>query len=550
MPRTLFGHCTAAALLCAALLFAIPVVAQTFYGSIVGTVADPSHSVIPSAKIALTNTATGERRTATSGADGSYRFVNLLPGTYKLEVEAPGFQHYTQDQIEINVEATVRADVAMQLGSVEQTVEVTGAAPLLQTETATVGQVVNTRSVENLPLNGRNVMNLAANVAGVVPQGGAMGSATGKNVFAPGNYQIGGGTANQGASYYDGVPVNITYGNITALVPSQDAVSEFRVQSSNNTAEYGRYTGGVINLASKAGSNVIHGSAYEFLRNRALNAANFFANKAGAGKAAFVQNQFGADVGGPIFKDKTFFFFGYEGYRARQGNLFSYSVPTPAELKGDFSGYLNASGAQIPIYDPLTQCGQYNNPACGTSTAQRAPFPGNIIPANRFSPVAVKILAFPEYALPNTAGQPFTNNLNYARNAATGGDNDQINVRGDHQLSQKQRLLAREEDTSKAWKLTVGDWREREHWDDYVAAYEDALARCGTSWAPWYIVPADTKWYRDYVIARTIVEQLEPHERAWERALADLGKQRLRELQEADIPERNGKNNGAAKPKK
>jgi len=115
---------------------------------------------------------------------------------------------------------------------------------------------------------------------------------------------------------------------------------------------------------------------------------------------------------------------------------------------------------------------------------------------------------------------------------------------------QKQRLLAREEDTSKAWKLTVGDWREREHWDDYVAAYEDALARCGTSWAPWYIVPADTKWYRDYVIARTIVEQLEPHERAWERALADLGKQRLRELQEADIPERNGKNNGAAKPKK
>jgi hypothetical protein len=193
-------------LLCGAVLFSIPLAAQTFYGSIVGTVADPSHSVIPGAKVTLTNTATGERRTATSGADGSYRFVNLIPGTYELEVETAGFQRYTQNQIEINVEATVRADVAMQLGSVEQTVEVTGAAPLLQTETATVGQVVNTRSVENLPLNGRNVMNLASNVAGVVPQGGAMGSATGKNVFAPGNYQIGGGTANQLQGRYQQFP--------------------------------------------------------------------------------------------------------------------------------------------------------------------------------------------------------------------------------------------------------------------------------------------------------------------------------------------------------
>jgi PPK2 family polyphosphate:nucleotide phosphotransferase len=115
---------------------------------------------------------------------------------------------------------------------------------------------------------------------------------------------------------------------------------------------------------------------------------------------------------------------------------------------------------------------------------------------------------------------------------------------------QKERLLAREQDTSKAWKLTADDWRERERWDDYLAAYEDALARCGTAWAPWYIVPADTKWYRDYLVARAIVEKLEPYERAWERTLADMGKQRLRELQEADIPERNGNDNEKAKAKK
>jgi hypothetical protein len=438
MPSCKISH------LCLFLIGAVlPLSGQTFYGSIVGAVQDATGAAIANANVTVTNTSTSERHTVDTASDGGYRLVNLVPGTYSVMVEKPGFKRTTREGINIDVAAIARLDIAMEVGDVNQSIEVTGTAQLLQTENASLSQVVAERSVQELPLNGRNVLNLVSLSPGVVPQGSSDGNLTGKNVFAAGNYQIGGGTANQGASYYDGVPVNITYGNITALVPSQDAVSEFRVQTSNNTAEYGRYTGGVINLASKTGTNEFHGSAYEFLRNRALNAANFFANKTGAGKAAFVQNQFGADIGGPIRRDKTFFFFGYEGYRARQGNLFSETVPTPAELKGDFSGYLNASGGQIPIYDPLTQCGQYSNAACGTGTVQRAPFAGNIIPASRINPIAAKILAFPEYGLPNTAGQAFTNNLNYARNAATGGDNDQINVRGDHQLSDKQRLLAR-----------------------------------------------------------------------------------------------------------
>jgi hypothetical protein len=432
--------CLGLATLC---VLTVPILGQTFYGSVVGAITDSSGSPMPDATVTVTNTSTSERHSVVTTADGGYRFVNLVPGSYSIAVEKPGFKRTTRDGVNIEVAAIARLDISMEVGDVNQSVEVTGSAPLLQTENASLSQVVATRQVQELPLNGRNVLNLVSLAPGVVPQGSSDGNLTGKNVFAAGNYQIGGGTANQGASYYDGVPVNITYGNITALVPSQDAVSEFRVQTSNNTAEYGRYTGGVINLASRSGTNEFHGTAYEFLRNKALNAANFFANKTGAGKAAFVQNQFGADLGGPIIKDKTFFFFGYEGYRARQGNLFSETVPTPAELKGDFSGYLNASGAQIPIYDPLTQCGQYSNAACGSGTVQREPFPGNIIPANRINPVAAKILAFPEYGLPNTPGQPFTNNLNYARNASTGGNNDQINIRGDHQLSQKQRLLAR-----------------------------------------------------------------------------------------------------------
>ncbi len=392
-------------------------------------------------KVSISNPATGERHTVETDADGGYRFPNLLPGTYKVEISQTGFKQYLRDNIAVQVESTIRLDVPMQVGDLSQQIEVSAAAPLLQTENASLSQVINARSVEELPLNGRNILNLVNLSPGVVPQGSTDGNLTGKNVFAAGNYQIGGGTANQSVTLFDGVPVNITYGNVTALVPVPDAVAEFRVQTSNNSAEYGRYTGGVINVASKGGSNDFHGGVYEFLRNKQLNATNFFANKTGAGKAPFVQNQFGGSLGGRIIKDKLFFFGNYEGFRARQGNLFSLSVPTTAERTGDFSGYLNGSGAQIPIYDPATQCGAYGNSACGT--VQRTAFAGNLIPPSRIALVSKNLIAFPIHALPTDSGQNFTHLQNFNRNVATGGDNDQLNLRGDYQMSQKQRLLAR-----------------------------------------------------------------------------------------------------------
>jgi hypothetical protein len=291
-------------------------------------------------------------------------------------------------------------------------------------------------------LNGRNVLNLVAMVPGVVPQGSSDGSLTGKNVFAAGNYQIGGGTANQNASLFDGVPMTTTYGNIVALVPMQEAVSEFRVQTNNNSAEYGRFTGGVINIASKSGSNEFHGSAYEYLRNRSLNASTFFGNANKTGKPAFVQNQFGASIGGPIKKDKIFFF-GYEGFRQRQGNTFLLTVPQPELLRGEFSDYRSSSGALVPVYDPLTNCGYFGNPACPSSGPQRTPFPGNNIPANRINPVSANYVKFPYWALPTGPGQQYTHNFNFSRNVSTGGGNDQYNSRGDWNVSEKQRLLAR-----------------------------------------------------------------------------------------------------------
>ncbi len=424
-------------------LLAIPLAGQTFYGSIVGTVSDATGGVVPGATVTLTNIGTGERRAAETASDGAYRFVNLVPSAYRVEIERAGFKRYTRDQIQVNVEAAVRMDIRLEVGEVTQTVEVRSEATLLQTENASLSQVVAARSVQELPLNGRNVLNLVALVPGVVPQGGSEGNLTGKNVFAAGNYQIGGGTANQSATLFDGVPVNTAYSNATLLVPSQDAVSEFRVQTNSLSAEYGRYTGGVVNLASKSGTNEWHGGAYEFLRNTHLNAGTFFANASGAGKPDFHQNQFGANIGGPIRSNKTFIFASYEGYRQRQGSLIRYTVPTADRLAGDFSNFRNSSGAVIPIYDPMTQCSAYGNPACPASGPQRSVFPGNKLPADRIHPVAKKYIDWPYWGKPNNPGLQYTAQYNFVRNVSTGGNNDQVNIRGDQNVSDKQRILAR-----------------------------------------------------------------------------------------------------------
>jgi hypothetical protein len=424
-------------------LLTTPLAGQTFYGSVVGTVSDATGGVVPGATVTLTNNGTGERRTASTATDGAYRFMNLVPGIYKLEVEQAGFKHYTRDQVQVNVEAAVRVDIGLQVGEVTQSVEVSAEAALLQTENASLSQVVASRSVQELPLNGRNILNLVALVPGVVPQGSSEGSLTGKNLFAAGNYQIGGGVANQSATLYDGVAVNVAYGNATVLVPSQDAVSEFRVQTNNLSAEYGRYTGGVINLASRSGTNEFHGGAYEFVRNTHLNASDFFTNANKLAKPPFHQNQFGANIGGPIRKDKTFIFGSYEGYRQRQGVLFNYTVPTTERLTGNFSNLRGSSGALTPIYDPLTQCGAYGNSACPPSGPQRQPFAGNVIPKDRINPVAQKYIDFPYWGTPIAPGLQYTNQFNYPKNVATGGNNDQVNIRGDENVSDKQHLLMR-----------------------------------------------------------------------------------------------------------
>ena len=363
--------------LCVAGLFGEPLAAQTTYGSIAGTVTDASGAAIADAQVTLTNLGTAEKRVAQSGADGLYDFVNLLPGRYSILAEKTGFKRITRPEVLVEVGQSVRIDITLQVGDVNQTIEVTGETPLLQAETSSIGQVVEQRKANELPLNGRNVFSLITLAPSVVPQGSAGGTPVGVNPFGWGNFQVNGSFGNESAEYLDGQPLNIGYINLPVVIPTQDSIQEFKVQTSNLGADWGKFSGGIINLSTKSGSNGLHGEAYEYLRNRVLNAndpfnkASEILNKQPNKAPAFTQNQFGANAGGPLIiphvyegKDKTFWFFSWEGFRLRQGaSPVQTTVPTPAELGGDFS----AAGI-APIMDPCGGAVSANG-ACAGSTA-------------------------------------------------------------------------------------------------------------------------------------------------------------------------------------
>ena len=410
--------------------------AQNVYGTIAGRVTDASGAAVADATVTLINIGTSEKHIMQSSASGEYTFVNVLPGRYRVEGEKGGYKKFVRDPIVVEIESGLRVDIALQVGAQSETVEVTSEAPLLQPETQSLGQVVEGRAVTEAPLNGRNPLALVALVPGVVPQGSPSGgnssggNPVGANPFALGDFQVGGGQAGQSSILLDGVATNGAYLNIVTVVPTQDAIQEFKVQTNNLGPEYGRFAGGVINLSTKSGTNSFHGSAYEFLRNKVFDANDFFANRKGLPVPAFTQNQFGANVGGPVIKNKLFFFSGYEGYRLRKGNTITTSVPTALERTGDFS----QSG--FPIYDPLTSSSCTSG---GGICRTQLSFNGNlnVIDPARLDPTAVALLSY--FPLPNQPGE--TNN--FVENFSSGGNIDQLNERVDFNLSEKQRLFGR-----------------------------------------------------------------------------------------------------------
>src|SRR6266536_2005345 len=287
--------------------------AQVDTGSITGVIADASGAVVSGAKVTLTNEGTGASLTTTTGADGIYKFSPVRVGSYKLDVTSQGFQTTKQSGVQVNIGTNVSLNFNLKPGSQTETVEVTGAIPVLQTQDASVGQVVDQRSVNDLPLNGRNFTFLAQLVQGVnSPQadtrGNAGSGAFSANGFRPAqnNYMLDGIDNNSDT-------VDFLNGTNFVVLPPVDAIQEFKVQTSDFSAEYGRSGAAVLNATIKSGTNEFHGAAWEFFRNDKLDAADFFENAGGVPKGALRQNQFGVAAGGPILKNKVFIFGDYEG---------------------------------------------------------------------------------------------------------------------------------------------------------------------------------------------------------------------------------------------
>ena len=412
--------------------------AQSTYGAIVGSVTDSSGAAITDANVTLTNVGTSEKRSQSSGSDGLFTFVNLFPGQYRVDVEKQGFKHFARTGITVEVQQSTHIDAALQVGEVSQVVEVTAETPLLQSETSSLGTVVDTREANELPLNGRNIYNLTTITPSVVPQGNTMGTVVGKNPFDFANYQIGGAFANEAAEYLDGQPLNIGYINLPLEVPTQDSIGEFKVQYNNLGPEWGKFAGGVINLSTKSGTNTWHGSAYEYLRNKVFNANEYFnknqelSNGKSNTPPPFTQNQYGVTVGGAAIKNKTFAFFSWEAFRLRSATVFSTNVPTLAERTGDFSA------AGVPtIYDPLSvnpSTAPCNDP---TKACPRTTFSGNVIPTARLNSTALFLLKY--LPPPNSTSAAD----NFVKATSTGGNIDEYVARVDQTINSKSTLFGR-----------------------------------------------------------------------------------------------------------
>jgi len=394
---------------CASLLIlalAISAGAQATTADIVGTVTDTSGGAVPGAAVTVINLGTNARFSAPTDSAGDYAVSLLPPGRYAVRVEHSGFKAFTATDLTLDVSDRRRVDAQLTVGEVSEAVEVVAQAVALQTDSSTVSSVVPSKAMQDLPLNGRNFIALAQSVAGAnegPPNSEASGlrpddrrQSTQISVNAQGsqvNFQM-----------IDGIDNNERFiGNI-GVRPSVDGVEEIRVQTNVYTAEVGRTAGAVIDLVTKSGTNSFHGSLFEFLRNDKLDANDFFANAASKPLPEFRQNQFGGSVGGPIVKDKTFFFVDYEGLRFVKGLVYTSEIPTPAEISGDFS-------ATPGIYDPTSST---------VATTPRTPFPGNKIPQSMFNPIAVKYLAtIPTPTSPGLANN-FINTSTQTYNMHTG----------------------------------------------------------------------------------------------------------------------------------
>lgn len=382
--------------------------AQAGTGTITGVVRDQYGAVVPGATITTTAAATSAMRVTITAADGVYAVPGLLPGGYLVEIELAGFQTVTRESVVVSTGETTRLDVELVVGGVDQQVTVRMIAqPLLRAERAGLGMVVDRRAVTELPLNGRTFISLTTLAPGVaLPPGTSLP-------------RINGGRPRTNEYLFDGISVLQPEPGQVAFFPVIDAIQEFKIESNSVSAEFGRFNGGVINLTTRSGTNTVHGTGFEFFRHEALSARNYFDRP--RAQPRYRRNQFGGVLGGPVVKNRTFFFAAYQGQRLNVGRTITSTVPTLLQREGVFAEAVG--GRQIVIYDPATTVSR------GDGTVTRLPFEGNRIPAARFDPVAVALLQ--RYPLPTAGG---TAN-NYTRTGTERDNDDQVSVRVDHLLS-------------------------------------------------------------------------------------------------------------------
>lgn len=433
-----------------AALWQAPAWAQEARGTIVGSVLDPSGAAIPGASVVVTNMAMGTRVALTTNEAGLYQASFLIPGLYRIEVESPGFRRLVREGIEVRVNDRVEVNLTLEIGAATESITVSGETPLLATSTASMGQVVDSRRVAELPIAHGQPFALVGLAPGVSFNAGA---ATLNRPFEPthiAGYAMNGVRTNRSDITIDGVPSTATANEmevISTYVPPADIVQEFRVQTATFDAQFGNTQGGVINMSIKSGSNALHGAAYYSKWTPALTANDWFNNLQGRPKPSYSYNRWGAHVGGPVWlpklyngKNRTFFLWGYEGIhesRPRNNCGTVCAVPTEEQWNGDFSGLLAAGGPAYQIYNP------FSGVLDGT-TIRRQPFPGNRIPASLITDFARKVRQY----YPAQPFSPHTATALGNMNHYNPGLLEPITyythtIRGDQNISDRQRLFVR-----------------------------------------------------------------------------------------------------------
>ena len=426
--------------LCVFTISAALCLGQTFTASLTGVVTDPKQAGIPGATVKVQNTATNEIRATATAADGRYTFSQLLPGPYEITAEAKGFKTFVQRGINLSASQSAELNLPMQLGDVTQSVEIAAASVMLDTQSANESVTLTTRQIIDLPTNVRTPLALVQTIAGTTTstfgQTGAFDAQFDQNFNA---FGLNGGRDMSTAILIDGVPATAADWGGLVISPSMDSVQEMQIIRNTYDAQFGKSGGGVLSMVTKSGTNGFHGTLFEFLRNDDLDANSWSNNRARVPKTEFRRHQFGANLGGPIWKSKRLYFFGgYEGRReATPGSSGFLTLPTDLERQGDFSQTFNSNGSLAVIYNPFTTTADPANPG----KFIRDPFPGNKIPSNLLDPVALKTVAL--YPKPNLPGDPFTHARNFYLPAQGIVTNDRFDSRVDWVHNEKHTMYVR-----------------------------------------------------------------------------------------------------------